>query len=223
MYKTTAVAIDGPSAAGKSTVARALAQKLGFIYVDTGALYRSIGYYAHQRVLDTTDAAQVVPLLPEINIEMKYVDGLQRMLLNGEDVTEGIRLPEMSMAASNVSAIPAVRSFLLDLQRDLAKANNVVMDGRDIGTVVLPDAKIKFFLTATPEARACRRFLEFQAKGQVVEYEKLLAETKQRDYNDMNRATAPLCQADDAILIDSTDLTFNETLERMTAIIEERL
>ncbi|MPN07212.1 Cytidylate kinase [bioreactor metagenome] len=223
MYKTTAVAIDGPSAAGKSTVARALAQKLGFIYVDTGALYRSIGYYAHQRVLDTTDATQVVPLLPEINIEMKYVDGLQRMLLNGEDVTEGIRLPEMSMAASNVSAIPAVRSFLLDLQRDLAKANNVVMDGRDIGTVVLPDAKIKFFLTATPEARACRRFLEFQAKGQVVEYEKLLAETKQRDYNDMNRATAPLCQADDAILIDSTDLTFNETLERMTAIIEERL
>ncbi len=223
MNKTTAIAIDGPSAAGKSTIARALAQKLGFIYVDTGALYRSIGYYAHHRVSDTTDAAQVAPLLSEINIEMKYVDGLQRMLLNGKDVTEEIRLPEMSMAASNVSAIPAVRSFLLDLQRDLSKASNVVMDGRDIGTVVMPDAKIKFFLTATPEARARRRFLEFQAKGQAVDYEKILAETKQRDYNDMNRAAAPLCQADDAVLIDSTDLTFNETLERMTAIIEERL
>lgn len=223
MIKTTAIAIDGPSAAGKSTIARGLAQKLGFIYVDTGALYRSIGYYAHHRVSDTTDAAQVVPLLPEINIEMKYVDGLQRMLLNGEDITEGIRLPEMSMAASNVSAIPAVRSFLLDLQRDLAKAHNVVMDGRDIGTVVLPDAQIKFFLTATPEARARRRFLEYQEKGQTVDFETILAETKQRDYNDSHRAAAPLCQAADAILIDSTDLTLQQTLEKMTAITEERL
>lgn len=223
MNKTTAIAIDGPSAAGKSTVARGLAQQLGFIYVDTGALYRSIGYYAYQRVPDTTDAAQVVPLLSEIHIEMKYVDGLQRMLLNGEDVTEGIRLPEMSMSASNVSAIPAVRGFLLDLQRDLAKANNVVMDGRDIGTVVLPDAKIKFFLTATPEARAYRRFLEYKEKGQTVPLETILAETKQRDYNDMHRAAAPLCQADDAILIDSTHLTLHETLEQMTAIIKERL
>lgn len=223
MSNTTAIAIDGPSAAGKSTVARALAQRLGYIYVDTGALYRSIGYYAHTRVSDTTDAAQVVPLLPEIVIEMKYVDGLQRMLLNGEDVTEAIRLPEMSMAASNVSAIPAVRDFLLDLQRDLARQNSVVMDGRDIGTVVLPDAKIKFFLTATPEARAGRRFLEYKEKGQTVDFETILAETKQRDYNDSNRATAPLCQADDAILIDSTDLTLDETLARMTAIVKERL
>lgn len=223
MKKTTAIAIDGPSAAGKSTIARGLAQKLGFIYVDTGALYRSIGYYAHHHVSDTTDAAQVVPLLPEINIEMKYVDGLQRMLLNGEDITEGIRLPEMSMAASNVSAIPAVRSFLLDLQRDLAKAHNVVMDGRDIGTVVLPDAQIKFFLTATPEARARRRFLEYQEKGQSVDFETILAETKQRDYNDSHRAAAPLCQADDAVLIDSTDLTLHETLLKMMTMTEERL
>ncbi len=223
MNKTTAIAIDGPSAAGKSTVARALAQKLGYIYVDTGALYRSIGYYAHHRVSDTTNAAQVVPLLPGIGIEMKYVDGLQRMLLNGEDVTEAIRLPEMSMAASNVSAIPAVRDFLLDLQRDLARQNSVVMDGRDIGTVVLPDAKIKFFLTATPQARARRRFLEYREKGQDVDFETILAETKQRDYNDSHRAAAPLCQADDAILIDSTDLTLGETLERMTAIVKERL
>ncbi|HWP50485.1 MAG TPA: (d)CMP kinase [Clostridia bacterium] len=223
MNRTTAIAIDGPSAAGKSTVARGLAQKLGFIYVDTGALYRSIGYYAHRHVSDTTDAAQVVPLLSEINIEMKYVDGLQRMLLNGEDVTEGIRQPEMSMVASNVSAIPAVRSFLLDLQRDLAKANNVVMDGRDIGTVVLPDAKVKFFLTAAPEARAYRRFLEYNEKGQTVALVTILAETKQRDYNDSHRAAAPLCQADDAILIDSTHMTLHETLEQMTAIIKERL
>ena len=223
MKKTTAIAIDGPSAAGKSTIARGLAQKLGFIYVDTGALYRSIGYYAYHRVSDTTDAEQVVPLLPEIKIEMKYVDGLQRMLLNSEDITEGIRLPEMSMAASNVSAIPAVRSFLLDLQRDLAKAHNVVMDGRDIGTVVLPDAEIKFFLTATPEARARRRFLEYQEKGQSVDFEKILAETKQRDYNDSHRAAAPLCQADDAVLIDSTDMTLHETLEKMTTMTEERL
>lgn len=223
MNQTTAIAIDGPSAAGKSTVARKLAEKLGFIYVDTGALYRSIGYYARRRVTDAADAAQVTPLLSEIDIAMQYVDGLQRMLLNGEDVTEGIRLPEMAMAASSVSAIPAVRSFLLELQRDLARQNNVVMDGRDIGTVVLPDAKVKFFLTATPEARARRRFLEFQEKGQTVAYEKLLAETKQRDYNDMHRAVAPLCRADDAILIDSTHLTLNETLEHMTTIIKERL
>ncbi len=223
MNKTTAIAIDGPSAAGKSTIARALAQKLGYIYVDTGALYRSIGYYAHPRVSDTTDAKEVVPLLHDIAIEMKYVDGLQRMLLNGEDITEAIRLPEMSMAASNVSAIPAVRDFLLDLQRDLARQNSVVMDGRDIGTVVLPDAKIKFFLTATPQARARRRYLEYMEKGQAVDFQTILDEIKQRDHNDSHRATAPLCQAEDAVLIDSTDLTFNETLERMTTVVREKL
>ncbi|MFV0497741.1 MAG: (d)CMP kinase [Candidatus Fimivivens sp.] len=223
MNKKNAIAIDGPSAAGKSTVARSLAEKLEFIYVDTGALYRSIGYYAHHRIADTTDAAQVVPLLPHIDIQMKYVDGMQRMLLNGEDVTEIIRRPEISMAASNVSAIPAVRSFLLDLQRDLAKVNNVVMDGRDIGTVVLPDAKIKFFLTATPQARARRRFLEYQEKGQTADFETVLADIQQRDYNDSHRAAAPLCQAQDAILIDSTDLTLQQTLERMTVTVEERL
>ena len=223
MNHAIAIAIDGPSAAGKSSIARHLAEILGFLYVDTGALYRTIGYYAHSRVTDTKDAAQVVPLLAAIDIKLKYVGGIQRMLLNGEDVTEEIRLPEMSMAASNVSAIPDVRDFLLELQRSLARENNVVMDGRDIGTVVLPRAEIKFFLTATPEARAHRRYLEYQSKGQQVSYDAVLAEILQRDYNDSNRATAPLKQAEDAILIDSTSMTLEDTLGRMTAIAKEKL
>lgn len=223
MKKTVAIAIDGPSAAGKSTIARHLAETLGFIYVDTGALYRTIGYYAYRRVSDTKDAAQVVPLLGQIEIRLKYVEGIQRMLLNGEDVTDEIRLPEMSMAASNVSAIPAVRDFLLELQRALARENNVVMDGRDIGTVVLPDAQIKFFLTATPEARARRRYLEYQEKGQTISYQTVLSDIIQRDHNDTNRATAPLKQAGDAVLLDSTELTLEQTLESMSAIVKERL
>lgn len=223
MNKTVAIAIDGPSAAGKSTIARHLAEKLGFLYVDTGALYRSIGYYAYQRVSDTKDEAQIVPLLSQIDIKLKYVDGIQRIMLNGDDVTDKIRLPEMSMVASNVSAIPQVRDFLLELQRSLARENSVVMDGRDIGTVVMPNAEIKFFLTATPEARANRRLLEFKNKGQEVSYEALLQETKQRDYNDSHRAIAPLKQADDAILVDSTNLTLEQTIQKMTVIAKGRL
>ena len=206
------IAIDGPAGAGKSTVAKAVAKKLGFIYVDTGALYRSIGVNALRHSVATDDSAAVVALLPETNVELKYIDGNQRVFLNGEDVSDEIRLPEASMAASNVSAIPEVRAFLLDLQRDMAKKNNVVMDGRDIGTVILPDAQYKFFLTATAEVRAERRYNELQEKGITVDFNELLEEIKQRDYNDSHRATAPLKQADDAVYVDSSDLTLEESI-----------
>lgn len=220
--KGFAIAIDGPAAAGKSTVAKALAASMGFIYVDTGALYRAIGYYAYDRVDSTTNAEAVSALLGDIDIQIKYIEGVQRIFLNGADVSEDIRSPEMSMAASNVSAIPAVRAFLLDLQRRLAAENNVVMDGRDIGTVILPNAQVKVFLTASPEERARRRMLEYKQKGQVVEFDQLLAEIKQRDYNDSHRATAPLKQADDAVLVDSTEMKFEQVLEKITAIIKEK-
>ena len=206
------IAIDGPAGAGKSTVAKAVAKKLGFIYVDTGALYRSIGVNALRHSVATDDSEAVVSLLPETNVELKYIDGNQRVFLNGEDVSDEIRLPEASMAASNVSAIPEVRAFLLDLQRDMAKKNNVVMDGRDIGTVILPDAQYKFFLTATAEVRAERRYNELQEKGITVDFNELLEEIKQRDYNDSHRATAPLKQADDAVYVDSSDLTLEESI-----------
>lgn len=206
------IAIDGPAGAGKSTVAKAVAKKLGFIYVDTGALYRSIGVNALRHSVATDDRESVVALLPEIDVELKYIDGNQRVFLNGEDVSEEIRLPEASMAASNVSAIPEVRAFLLDLQRDMAKKNNVVMDGRDIGTVILPDAQYKFFLTATAEVRADRRYKELKEKGIDVDYNVLLEEIKQRDYNDSHRETAPLKQAEDAVFVDSSNLSLEESI-----------
>ncbi len=206
------IAIDGPAGAGKSSVAKAVAKKLGFIYVDTGALYRSIGVNALKHAVATDDREKVVALLPDTALELKYIDGTQRVFLNGEDVSEEIRLPEASMAASNVSAIPEVRAFLLDLQRDMAKNNNVVMDGRDIGTVILPDAQYKFFLTASPEVRADRRYKELKEKGIEVDYDELLKEIIQRDYNDSHRETAPLKQADDAVLIDSSSLTLEESI-----------
>ena len=221
--KNIAIAIDGPAAAGKSSVARRLAAELGFLYVDTGALYRSIGYYAYTKGVATNDAEKVVALLPEIKVELKYVDGIQQIWLNGENVSAEIRLPEMSMAASNVSAMPEVRAFLLSLQRSIAAENSVVMEGRDIATVILPNADIKFFLTASPEARTRRRLLEFEQKGQKVDFDALLAETIQRDYNDSHRAAAPLKQADDAILIDNTDYDFEQTIEKMLAIVKEKL
>ena len=220
--KGFAIAIDGPAAAGKSTVAKALAASMGFIYVDTGALYRAIGYYAYDKVDSTTNAEAVSALLGDIDIQIKYIDGVQRIFLNGADVSEDIRSPEMSMAASNVSAIPAVRAFLLDLQRRLAAENNVVMDGRDIGTVILPNAQVKVFLTASPEERARRRMLEYKQKGQEVDFDQLLAEIKQRDYNDSHRATAPLKQADDAVLVDSTEMKFEQVLDKITAIVKEK-
>ncbi len=214
------IAIDGPAGAGKSSVAKAVAAKLGFIYVDTGALYRSIGVNALKHNIKTDNADAVIALLPETKVELKYVDGTQRVILNSEDVSEAIRMPEASMAASNVSAIPAVRAFLLDLQRDMAKNNNVIMDGRDIGTVILPDADYKFFLTASAEVRADRRFKELKEKGIDVDYQALLDEIIQRDYNDSHRETAPLKQADDAILIDSSNLSLEESIDAIVSKIK---
>ncbi len=214
------IAIDGPAGAGKSTVAKAVAKRFGFIYVDTGALYRSIGVNALKRGIDTTDKAAVTALLPETKVELKYIDGTQRVFLNGEDVSEEIRLPEASMAASNVSAIHEVRAFLLDLQHEMAEKYNVVMDGRDIGTVILPNAQYKFFLTASAEVRANRRFIELKEKGNDVDYQALLDEIIQRDYNDSHREIAPLKQAEDAIFIDSSNLTLEESIDAIASKIK---
>lgn len=214
------IAIDGPAGAGKSTVAKKVSAKLGFIYVDTGALYRAVGLYALRQGLSCLDGNTVPPLLPDICVKLKFVDGQQRVFLNGEDVSEAIRQNEVSMAASNVSAIPQVRAFLFDLQRKIAEENNIVMDGRDIGTVVLPHADAKIFLTATAEERAKRRFLELQEKGQQVDYDKLLQEIKERDHNDSTRAIAPLKQAEDAVLVDSSALSLEESVACVTETIE---
>lgn len=215
-------ALDGPAGAGKSTVAKELAKKLGYIYVDTGALYRAVGYYALSKGADTTSADDVVPLLGEINVELKFENGVQAVYLNGENVSDKIRTPEMSMAASNVSAIPAVRAFLLDLQRSIAANNDIIMDGRDIGTVILPNAQVKIFLTASIEERAKRRYDELIAKGQDVNYEDIKADIAQRDYNDSHRATAPLKKADDAIEVDTSDMTIEEVIETVANIIESK-
>ena len=217
------IAIDGPAGAGKSTIAKAAASKLGFIYVDTGALYRSIGLYCLNKNIETTDKSEVEKILPEISVELKYVDGTQRIILNGDDVSEQIRKPECSMAASNVSAIPAVRDFLFELQRKMAMENDVIMDGRDIGTVILPNAEVKIFLTASPEERANRRFKELIEKGNNPDYDELLKEINQRDYNDMHRKTAPLKQADDAILFDTTTLGKDEVVDELLKIIYKKL
>lgn len=217
------VAIDGPSGAGKSTVSRAAAGIFGFIYVDTGALYRTIGLAAFRRGLDTKDKSVILPMLPELNIELKYNDkGEQRMYLDGEDVSSEIRLPEISMCASNVSAIPEVRTFLNDTQRGMAEKYNVIMDGRDIGTVILPDADVKIFLTASAEARAYRRYLELQAKGVNDSLKDVLLDMRKRDEQDTNRAAAPLKAADDAVILDSSDIDFDETLKRVCDIITKK-
>jgi len=217
------IAIDGPSGAGKSTLAKSLAAKLGYLYVDTGAIYRTIGYHAFSNGIDPKDEAAVVGALPDIKVEMTYGDdGLQHMLLNGQDVTREIRLPEISMYASAVSAHPGVRSFLLEMQRQLARTNNVIMDGRDIGTVVLPDAKVKVYLTASAEARARRRCLELEQRGTPEPIEKVLHEIEERDWNDSHRAVAPLRQAEDAVLLDTTELDFQQSEEALLKIIEEK-
>ena len=221
--KMISVAIDGPAGAGKSTIARAVAARLGFIYVDTGALYRAVGLYGLRKGADTTSGEQMLPLLDEITVELAYVEGEQRVLLNGEDVSQAIRVNEASMAASNVSAIQGVRDFLFDLQKDMARRHNVVMDGRDIGTVVLPEAQVKIFLTATPEERATRRYNELLAKGQQVDFDRLLAEVKQRDYNDSHRAAAPLKQAEDAVLVDTTGLTKDESIQKIFDLVQAKL
>jgi len=221
--KTISIAIDGPSGAGKSTLAHSISGKIGYLYVDTGALYRTIGYYIFSKGIDPKDEAAVAAQLPEIQVEMTYGDdGLQHMLLNGQDVTKEIRLPQISMYASAVSAHPPVRAFLLEMQRELARKYNVIMDGRDITTVVLPDAQVKIFLTATLEARAHRRTLELEQRGTPQPYEKVLEDIRQRDWNDSHRPTAPLRQAEDAVLLDTTDLTFQESEEALLKIIREK-
>ena len=221
--KMVSIAIDGPSGAGKSTLARGAAAELGYLYVDTGAIYRTIGYYAHTHNMDPKDGQAVVAALPQVHVELTYGDdGLQHMLLNGQDVTKEIRLPEISLCASAVSAHPGVRAFLLEMQRELARTHNVIMDGRDIGTVVLPDADVKIFLTASPEARARRRMLELEQRGTPEPYEKILKEIEQRDWDDSHRATAPLRQAEDAVLLDTTELNFEESREALLKLIRER-
>ena len=217
------IAIDGPAGAGKSTLSRMLAQKLGFIYTDTGALYRAIGLYALEHGAEVHDAAAVASLLPEIKISLDYNERGQRVILCGEDVSEKIRRPEVSMAASGVSAIPAVRAFLLGLQKDIAASGNVVMDGRDIGTVVLPDAQLKIFLTASPQDRARRRFEEIKAKGAPVDYESVLADIIARDGQDSGREIAPLKPAADAVIVDTTGYEIHQSLGRLFAIAKERL
>ena len=223
MMKYISVAIDGPSGAGKSTVARAAAAKLGYVYVDTGAMYRSIGLAVCRRGIAGEDTAGIIATLPEIAIQLTYQDGAQHVLLNGEDVSEAIRTPEISYYASKVSAVPEVRRFLLETQRNMAKNGNILMDGRDIGTVVLPDATVKIFLTASPEARATRRWKEYQAKGMPNTYEEVLADVKQRDYQDTHRAAAPLKQAEDAVLLDTSELNFEQSLDAMKQIIAQKV
>ena len=218
--KQYAVAIDGPSGAGKSTLARAAAERLGILYVDTGAIYRTIGLYVQRRGIDPKDTAAVLAALPDIRIGMDHdEDGMQRMLLNGEDVTADIRLPEISMYASAVSAIQGVRDFLMEMQRSLARERSVIMDGRDIGTVVLPDADVKIFLYADVEVRAKRRELELRQRGTPKPYEEVLREMEERDYNDTHRAAAPLRAADDAIMVDTSSMDFDASLALLLDVI----
>lgn len=220
---TISIAIDGPSGAGKSTLAKSVSKKMGYLYVDTGAIYRTIGYYAFTHGIDPKDEQAVTASLPEIQVNLGYGDdGLQHMTLNGEDVTKEIRLPEISMYASAVSAHPAVRTHLLEMQRKMARENSVVMDGRDIGTVVLPDATVKIFLTADAQERARRRCRELEDRGTPQPFEEVLKDIQQRDWNDSHRATAPLKQAADAVLLDTTKLDFAESEAELIKIIQER-
>lgn len=217
------VAIDGPAGAGKSTLARRLAADFGYIYVDTGAMFRTIGLYALRAGKDPKDNKAVNALLPNITLEFAFIEGEQHIYLNGEDVSTAIRTEEVGMAASAVGANPAVRAFLLEMQRDMARTQNILMDGRDIGTVVLPNATVKIFLTASPEARATRRWKEYQQKGIDTPYEDVLADVKQRDYQDTHRAAAPLKQADDAVLLDTSELNFEQSFEAMKKMITEKV
>ena len=216
------IAIDGPSGSGKSTLAKAVARELGIIYVDTGALYRTVGYYVFASGKNPQNPDDVSALLPSMNIELKYENGAQRVILNGEDLGDKIRMPEMSMYASLVSAQPAVRACLLDMQKKMARENSVVMDGRDIGTVIIPDADIKIFLTASNETRAQRRTLELQRKGVSVTYEEVLADMIERDKNDKNRDIAPAVPADDAIIFDNSVMTVEESLKEIVRLVNDR-
>lgn len=223
MSEFVAIAIDGPSGAGKSTIAKRLAATLGFVYVDTGAMYRTVGLATLRRGIKSEDTAAVIAALSDIDVSIAYVDGAQRVFLNGEDVSDQIRTPEVSMAASTTSAIPEVRKFLFETQQKLARENNVIMDGRDIGTVVLPDAKVKIFLSASVEDRARRRYDELKEKGMDVSFEDVLEDMKQRDYNDSHRDVAPLKPADDAVSVDTTGNTLEESVALLESIVKERL
>ena len=219
-----AIAIDGPGGAGKSTISKAVAKKLGIVYVDTGALYRTIGYYVRGKGVSVTDARTsegVAKYLPEITIDIKYFDGVQHVLLNGEDLGDKIREPEISMYASAVSAVGEVRAFLLETQRNIAKNNHVIMDGRDIGTVILPDAQVKIFLTASNEARAMRRFNELKEKGIDAKYEDVLSELVARDTADSSRDIAPCVPAPDSMIFDNSDYTFDQSVDKIIQIVED--
>lgn len=220
-----AIAIDGPGGAGKSTISKAIAKKIGIVYVDTGALYRTVGYYARECGVSVENAKKseyMVKLLPEISVDIKYFEGTQHVLLNGVDLGDKIRQPDISMYASAVSTVPEVRAFLLEAQRNIAKNNNVIMDGRDIGTVILPDADVKIFLTASNEARANRRYLELQAKGVDVSYEQVLSELIERDTQDSSRDIAPCVAAADALTLDNSNYTFEESVDKIIEIINEK-
>ena len=217
------IAIDGPGGAGKSSIAKAVAKKLDILYVDTGALYRTVGLFVKQNGVDPKNAEAVGALLPSLSIVVKYEDGAQVVYLNGRNYGDAIRTPEMSMYASAVSAIPAVRAFLLETQKEIARHNSVIMDGRDIGTVILPDAKVKIFMTASPECRAMRRYNELIAKGQNVKYEDVLAEMNSRDNADSSREIAPTKAADDAVLLDNSELDFDQSVDAVIAIVREKV
>ena len=217
------IAIDGPGGAGKTTLSKGIAKKLGIVYVDTGAMYRTVGLYVRDHGYSYEDTAAVVSLLSEIHIEVRFEDGVQNIYLNGTNPGERIREPEISMYASGVSKIPEVRAFLLETQKDIARKNSVIMDGRDIGTVILPDADLKLFMTASPETRAKRRYLELIEKGQNVTFEQVMEEMVTRDAQDAGREIAPAIPADDAIMYDNSGLTFEESLDALYAFIQEKL
>ncbi|MBQ2613861.1 MAG: (d)CMP kinase [Clostridia bacterium] len=220
---TLNIAIDGPAGAGKSTIAKAVAAKLGFIYIDTGAMYRAVGLAAVRRGIDSTDQEAVASILDEVEITLKHTEDGQQIFLNGENVSAEIRLPEISVAASNVAVIPAVRLKLVELQRQLAQKDHVIMDGRDIGTYVLPDAQLKIFLTANPQARAQRRFLELQEKGVKTTFEEVFADMSYRDKNDSGRAFAPLKAAEDSVMVDSTAMSLEKTIQTITEMAQNAL
>ena len=221
--KYISVAIDGPAGAGKSTIAKRVAKDLGYLYVDTGAIYRTVGYHMSLMGIGPKDKDGIERCIDDVNIAIEYRDdGLQHMILNGQDVTDLIRSPEMSMMASGVSAQPCVRAYLLDMQRELARTHNVVMDGRDIGTVVLPDAQVKVYLTASAEVRADRRWRELTAKGEQVRYEDVYTDVVKRDEQDMNRAIAPLKCADAAEVLDCSYLSIEQVVAEMKAIIRKK-